>query len=99
MLLLLAVLLAAPAAASTPSTRTLRRNYGTDHYQYEWETELGLPWRNVDRWVKLSPWFAIENVTTPTLLMGGADDMNVPLLNSEQLYQALRRLGRERRSS
>ena len=27
--------------------------------------------------------------------MGGADDMNVPLLNSEQLYQALRRLGRE----
>jgi tetratricopeptide (TPR) repeat protein len=25
--------------------------------------------------------------------MGGADDMNVPLLNSEQLYQALRRLG------
>jgi dipeptidyl aminopeptidase/acylaminoacyl peptidase len=45
--------------------------------------------------VKLSPWFAIENVTTPTLLMGGADDMNVPLLNSEQLYQALRRLGRE----
>ena len=27
--------------------------------------------------------------------MGGSDDMNVPLLNSEQLYQALRRLGRE----
>ena len=27
--------------------------------------------------------------------MGGADDMNVPLLNSEQLYQALRRLGKE----
>jgi dipeptidyl aminopeptidase/acylaminoacyl peptidase len=27
--------------------------------------------------------------------MCGADDMNVPLLNSEQLYQALRRLGTE----
>jgi tetratricopeptide (TPR) repeat protein len=27
--------------------------------------------------------------------MCGADDMNVPLLNSEQLYQALRRLGKE----
>jgi dipeptidyl aminopeptidase/acylaminoacyl peptidase len=70
---------------------TLSRGAG----QYEWETELGLPWRNVERWVKLSPWFAIESVTTPTLLMGGADDMNVPRLNSEQLYQALRRLGRE----
>src|SRR5207247_1300697 len=42
-----------------------------------------------------SPWFAVDKITTPTLLMGGSDDMNVPLLNSEQLYQALRRLGRE----
>jgi dipeptidyl aminopeptidase/acylaminoacyl peptidase len=83
------------AAISGASEANYLSNYGTDHYQYEWETELGLPWRNVERWVKLSPWFAIENVTTPTLLMGGADDMNVPLLNSEQLYQALRRLGRE----
>jgi len=83
------------AAVSGASEANFLSNYGTDHYQYEWETELGLPWRNVERWVKLSPWFAIENVTTPTLLMGGADDMNVPLLNSEQLYQALRRLGRE----
>jgi dipeptidyl aminopeptidase/acylaminoacyl peptidase len=83
------------AAISGASEANYLSNYGTDHYQYEWETELGLPWRNVERWVKLSPWFAIENVTTPTLLLGGADDMNVPLLNSEQLYQALRRLGRE----
>jgi dipeptidyl aminopeptidase/acylaminoacyl peptidase len=81
------------AAVSGASEANYFSNYGTDHYQYEWETELGLPWRNVDRWIKLSPWFSIEKVTTPTLLMGGADDMNVPLLNSEQLYQALRRLG------
>ena len=67
------------AAISGASEANYLSNYGTDHYQYEWETELGLPWRNVDRWVKLSPWFAIENVTTPTLLMGGADDINVPL--------------------
>ena len=31
---------------------------------------------------------------TPTLILCGQDDMNVPLLNSEQLYQALRRLGK-----
>jgi dipeptidyl aminopeptidase/acylaminoacyl peptidase len=83
------------AAISGASEANYLSNYGTDHYQYEWETELGLPWQNVDRWVKLSPWFAIEKVTTPTLLLGGADDVNVPLLNSEQLFQALRRLGRE----
>jgi len=83
------------AAISGASEANYLSNYGTDHYQYEWETELGLPWQNVDRWVKLSPWFSVEKVTTPTLLMGGSEDMNVPLLNSEQLYQALRRLGRE----
>jgi tetratricopeptide (TPR) repeat protein len=33
-------------------------------------------------------------VTTPTLFLCGALDMNVPLLNSEQMYQALRRVGR-----
>ena len=81
------------AAISGASEANYFANYGTDHYQYEWETELGLPWRNMERWIKLSPWFSIDKVTTPTLLMGGADDMNVPLLNSEQLYQALRRLG------
>ena len=34
-------------------------------------------------------------IVTPTLIMGGEKDWNVPILNSEQLYQALRRLGRE----
>jgi dipeptidyl aminopeptidase/acylaminoacyl peptidase len=62
-------------AISGASEANFLSNHGTDHYQYEWETELGLPWRNVERWVKLSPWFAIDNVTTPTLLMGGAEDM------------------------
>ena len=35
----------------------------------------------------------MQDVTTPTLIMGGEDDWNVPILNSEQLYQALRRRG------
>jgi len=81
------------AAISGASEANYLSNYGTDHYQYEWETELGLPWRNVERWVRMSPWFRVDKITTPTLLMGGSEDMNVPLLNSEQLYQALRRLG------
>ncbi|HEV8629233.1 MAG TPA: prolyl oligopeptidase family serine peptidase, partial [Thermoanaerobaculia bacterium] len=47
----------------------------------------------VDRWLKLSPFFAVEKVKTPTLVLCGESDLNVPLLNSEQLYLALRRLG------
>jgi dipeptidyl aminopeptidase/acylaminoacyl peptidase len=69
--------------------------YGTDHYQYEWEVELGLPWKAREDWLRLSsPFFDVEKVETPTLFLCGALDVNVPLLATEQVYQALRRAGR-----
>jgi dipeptidyl aminopeptidase/acylaminoacyl peptidase len=83
------------AATSGASEVNYLANYGTDHYQREWEAELGLPWKNPERWMRISPFFHIDKVTTPTLILGGSDDVNVPLLNGEQLYQALRRLGRD----
>lgn len=83
------------AATSGASEVNYLANYGTDHYQKEWEAELGLPWKNTEGWMRISPFFQVEKVTTPTLILCGANDVNVPLLNSEQLYQALRRLGRE----
>ncbi len=83
------------AAISGASETNYLANYGNDHYQHVWEAELGLPWRNTALWMRLSPWFEVEKITTPTLIMSGSEDRNVPLLNSQQLYQALRRLGRE----
>lgn len=68
-------------------------NYGHDHYQYYWENELGLPWENKEAWEKISPWEDVDRIVTPTLVMGGKEDWNVPIQNSEQLYQALRRRG------
>ncbi len=70
-------------------------NYGHDHYQYWWEAELGLPWEgdNRETWERISPFNRAHLVTTPTLIMGGEDDWNVPIHNSEQLYQVLRRVG------
>ena len=44
---------------------------------------------------RVSPFYKIENVTTPTLFMGGDIDWNVPILGGEQMYQALKSLGRE----
>ncbi|HVO12367.1 MAG TPA: prolyl oligopeptidase family serine peptidase [Vicinamibacteria bacterium] len=83
------------AAVSGASAANFLAGYGTDHYQYEYEVELGLPWQARQVWLDLSsPFFNVEKVTTPTLFLCGALDMNVPLLNSEQLYQALRRVGR-----
>jgi len=84
-------------AAITGAGSTLYvANYGHDEYQRWWEYELGVPWKEENRkiWEKLSPFNYVENVTTPTLIVGGEKDWNVPILNSEQLYQALKRLGR-----
>lgn len=70
-------------------------NYGHDHYQQYWERELGLPWEGDNRgtWERISPFNKLHEVTTPTLVMGGESDWNVPIQNSEQLYQVLRRRG------
>lgn len=68
-------------------------NYGHDHYQYWWESELGLPWESRETWEKISPWNDVDKIVTPTLVMGGKEDWNVPIQNSEQLYQALKRRG------
>jgi len=81
-------------AISGASEVLYRSNYGHDHYQHDWEMELGLPWENAEAWERISPFNNVANITTPTLIMGGEKDWNVPILNSEQLYQALRRLGR-----
>ncbi|MGD8362558.1 MAG: S9 family peptidase [Gemmatimonadota bacterium] len=69
-------------------------NYGHDHYQLQWEKELGLPWENREAWERISPFNRVDRITTPTLVMGGEKDWNVPINNGEQLYQALRRMGR-----
>jgi dipeptidyl aminopeptidase/acylaminoacyl peptidase len=68
--------------------------YGHDQYQKDYETELGLPWENQAAWDKVSPFYKVANITTPTLFMGGEVDWNVPILGGEQMYQALKRLGR-----
>jgi len=81
------------AAISGASELNYLMDYGVDHYQNEWEIELGLPWEKPEAYTKISPFFKIKNVTTPTLVLCGKDDVNVPLVNSEQLYQALKRLG------
>ena len=83
------------AAISGASEFNYLANYGTDHYQRQWEAELGLPWQNAALWMKISPFYRLDKIMTPTLVLGGTDDVNVPLLGGEQLYQGLKRLGRE----
>jgi len=83
------------AATSGASLGLVTANYGHDHYQLMYELEFGLPWEYPERWVRLSPFSKVQSITTPTLWMGGALDWNVPIINSEQMYIAMKRLGRE----
>lgn len=82
--------------AISGSSETLMRSfYGHDHYQLYWEKELGLPWETPENWERISPFNDVARVVTPTLWIGGDQDWNVPIMGSEQMYQAMRRLGVE----
>jgi len=83
------------AAISGASEALYRTNYGHDLYQLTWEQELGLPWEHAEAWERISPFNKVDKITTPTLWMGGSADWNVPIINSEQMYQAMKRLGKE----
>jgi dipeptidyl aminopeptidase/acylaminoacyl peptidase len=69
--------------------------YGHDQYQKDYYTELGYPWENKPLWDKLAPFYKVKSITTPTMFMGGAIDWNVPVVGGEQMYQALKALGRD----
>jgi dipeptidyl aminopeptidase/acylaminoacyl peptidase len=81
-------------AISGAGVALLTSFYGHDHYQREYEIELGYPWEQQALWDKISPFYKVKNITTPTLFMGGEIDANVPILGGEQMYQALKALGR-----
>jgi len=82
------------AATSGAGSSNALAEYGTDQYIREYEQELGTPWKNLDNYLKVSfPFFHADRISTPTLFLCGDADFNMPLINSEQMYQALRSLG------
>ena len=82
------------AAVSGAGSALQLSMYGVDQYVTQYETELGVPWKNADKWIKLSyPFFHADKIKTPTLFMASQNDFNVPTVGAEQMYQALRSLG------
>ena len=68
--------------------------YGVDQYIVQYQNEIGLPWKALDTWLRISaPFFHADRIKTPTLFMGGDRDFNVPLVGGEQMYQALKSQG------
>ena len=53
------------------------------------------PWSHRDLYVNQSPLFNADKIHTPLLLLHGDADTNVPLIESLQMFTALKLLGRE----
>src|SRR5579859_6755606 len=83
------------AAISGAGAAEFTSMYGHDQYQKDYFTELGYPWENKPLWDRLSSFYKVKSITTPALFMGGNMDWNVPILGGEQMYQALKALGRD----
>src|SRR6185312_1371211 len=68
------------AAVSGASQGNALAGYGTDMYIREYEGELGVPWKNLDVYLRNSyPFLHADRIVTPTLFMCGDLDFNVPL--------------------
>jgi len=81
-------------AISGAGIALMTSGYGHDQYIKDYDSELGRPWENKAVWEKISPYYRVNSITTPTLFMGGDVDWNVPIIGGEQMYQALKSLGR-----
>lgn len=55
----------------------------------------GLPWDNLEQYMKRSPLSYVGKVKTPTMLLTGEVDYRTPISESEQYYTALKLVGVE----
>lgn len=55
----------------------------------------GTPWANTEQFLRMSPITYVDKVTTPLLFIHSEQDYRCPIEQSEQMYVALKMLGRE----
>ena len=49
-----------------------------------------MPWEDPEAYWKHSPLSLVGNVTTPTMLMTGVNDLRTPMGQTEEFYEALK---------
>jgi dipeptidyl aminopeptidase/acylaminoacyl peptidase len=85
------------AAVSHAGISALHSYWGEGWWGYSYSsvaTAESYPWNRPDLYVEQSPLFHADRITTPLLLLHGTGDTNVPVGESEQMYTALRILGK-----
>jgi len=86
------------AAVSHAGISDITSYWGEGYWGYLYSgvaTANSFPWNRPDIYIGQSPLFAADKVNTPLLLLHGASDTNVPRGESEQMYTALKLLGKE----
>jgi dipeptidyl aminopeptidase/acylaminoacyl peptidase len=86
------------AAVSHAGISDITSYWGEGYWGYEYNAVSAaesFPWNRPDIYVDQSPLFAADKITTPLLLLHGTGDTNVPPGESEQMYAALKLLGKE----
>ncbi len=85
------------AAISHAGISLLPHYWGEGYWGYSYSaiaTANSFPWNRKDIYVRRSPLFNADKIHTPLLLLHGSVDTNVPTGESDQLYTALKLLGR-----
>jgi dipeptidyl aminopeptidase/acylaminoacyl peptidase len=83
----------AAAAALCPVTNWISFTGQADISAWSFERFRPHYWEDPDLWLRHSPIMFAHQVTTPTLLMTGAEDLRTPLAQAEEFYANLRRRG------
>ena len=86
------------AAVSHAGISDITSYWGEGYWGYGYNAVSAaesFPWNRPDIYIDQSPLFSADKVTTPLLLLHGTGDTNVPPGESEQMYAALKILGKE----
>ena len=79
----------AAASANCPVTNWLSFVGTTDGASW-YRNFANLPWEDPTEHLQRSPLMYVGNVSTPTMLMTGENDLRTPISQTEEYYQALR---------
>lgn len=83
------------AACAGAPVSDLHSDYGTSDIMWADEYEYGgTPWEKAELLLSRSPLSHVAKVKTPILLLHGENDLRCPIIQSEEFYVALRRLGK-----
>jgi len=85
------------AAVSHAGISSISSYWGEGYWGYAYNAVAAansFPWNRRDIYVDQSPLFNADKIKTPLLLVNGTEDTNVPTGESEQLFTALKLLGR-----